>query len=71
MRTMIGSDWSPTRKGLGRQTLPGGVGVGVLPEHFGVSELAAWASLPHINSVPSHNSRLYQFPSHESLKLVT
>lgn len=24
MQTLIGSDWSPTRKGLGRQTLLGG-----------------------------------------------
>ena len=28
---MTGSDWSPTRKGLGRQTLSGGVAVGILP----------------------------------------
>ena len=43
MQTLIGSDWSRTRKGLGRQTLLGGIGVGIL---HGSSILVSQSSLP-------------------------
>lgn len=60
MRTMIGSDWSPTRKGLGRQTLLGVLGVGILTwlEHFNVPELTAGPSLPPGSCLRSHSSRV-------------
>lgn len=69
MRTMIGSDWSPTRKGLGRQTLLGVLGGGNLTwlEHFNVPKPAARCVPCFLLAVPTPTAP--DFPNSHPMSL--
>lgn len=68
MQTLIGFDWSPTRKGLGRQTLLGGIGVGIL---HGFIILVSQSSLPVLPCLILAVSTLTppEFPSSHPMSL--